>query len=95
MSYKAEFARLAGLSTLPGLSEGIKDEAYREGMSAGSAAVKAVTLGWAKTPKDGDYAGWLKIVDKYAGDQEHQRDSEWKRGFKAALVGHYGKDVNL
>lgn len=93
--FKKSFSRMAGLTRLPGLAEGMKDEAYREGMAAGQAVVHVVQMGWAKAPKDGDKAGWMKIVDKYAGVQEFSKDPAWLKGFKSALTGHYGKEVKL
>ena len=93
--FKSQFARYAGLTRLPGLAEGAKDEAYREGMAAGQAVSHAVQMGWAKTPKDGDKAGWMKIVDKYAGVQEFAKDPAWMQGFKSALTGYYGKAVKM
>jgi|GEM_PF-5337701 len=98
MSYKADFSRFAGLSTLPGLpsrEEGVKDEAYREGLAAGDAVVKALRLGWAKAPKDNTKKAWAPIVAKYAGDQEFMNDSQWAKGFGSALTGHYGKEMKL
>jgi hypothetical protein len=83
------------LSTLPGLDEGVKDEAYREGLAAGDAVVKALTLGWAKTPKENTKKAWAPIVAKYAGDQEFMNDSQWAKGFGSALTGHYGKEMKL
>ena len=98
MNYKADFARFAGLSRLPGLSElneGVKDEAYKEGLSAGDAVVVALSKGWAKAPKENTKKAWAPIVAKYAGEQEFQNDSQWGKGFGSALTGHFGKDMKL
>lgn len=98
MTFKTDFNRFAGLNTLPGLpaaTEGVKDEAYREGLSAGDAVVQALLKGWAKTPKESTKKAWMVIVDKYAGMQEFSKDPDWTKGFKSALVGHYGKPIQI
>lgn len=98
MTFKDDFARFAGLNTLPGLpaaTEGVKDEAYREGLSAGDAVVQALGKGWAKTPKENTKKAWAPIVAKYAGEQEFMNDSQWAKGFGSALTGHFGKDMKL
>jgi hypothetical protein len=98
MSYKADFSRFAGLSTLPGLpslEEGMKDEAYREGRDAGAAVVQVLIKGWAKAPKENTKTAWMPVVDKYAGVQEFSKDPEWLRGFQSSLVGHFGKPIKI
>jgi len=98
MTFKSDFNRFAGLTTLPGLptaTEGVKDEAYREGLSAGDAVVQALGKGWAKTPKENTKKAWAPIVAKYAGEQEFMNDSQWAKGFGSALTGHYGKEMKL
>lgn len=95
--FQESFRRLSGQIQMPGLNEGVKDEAYKDGMSAGQAVAKVIQMGWANRPANDSLAAWMKIVDKYVGEEfkEFINDPQWLKGFQSALTGHYGKAVKI
>ena len=95
--FHESFRRLSGRTQMPGLHEGVKDEAYKDGRAAGEAVAKVIQMGWANRPANDSLAAWMKIVDKYVGEEfkEFVNDPQWLKGFQSALVGAFGKAVPL
>lgn len=95
--FQESFRRLSGQTQMPGLHEGVKDQAYKDGLKAGQAVANVIQMGWANRPANDSLAAWMKIVDKYVGEEfkEFINDPQWLKGFQSALTGHYGKAVKI